>query len=101
MDENTMKRSVELQQRIQMRLEELGFADPVAIARISRLLSEIAVLGQEFAEHSLPLFLTINRENRSSLGVLSASFKADLEQIGDVVSDVRQDLFELVDYLQE
>ena len=100
MDENATKRSLELQLRLQSRSKELGFADQAAIARISRLVAEIAVLGQDFANHSLPLFLGIDRENRKALGVLSASFQSDLDQMTDAVSDLRPDLSGLIEFLQ-
>ena len=100
MDENATQQSLEIQKRLQRRLEELGYADPAGIARISRLLAEIAVLGQGFAQNSLPLFLAIDRENWKVLGALGSSFQVDLEQMMDAISDVRQDLCELVEYLQ-
>jgi hypothetical protein len=90
---------VELQQRILMRMQELGYANQDLALRISRHLAEISVLGEVFAKTTLPLFLSMNSEHSDSLAALSLSVKCDLEEIGDAISDVDGPLRDLTEFL--
>jgi hypothetical protein len=91
---------VELQQRILMRVQELGYANQDLALRISRHLAEISVLGDLFARTTLPLFLSVNSEHADSLAALSLSVKCDLEEIGDAISDVDAPLRDLAEFLR-
>jgi hypothetical protein len=97
--EQQTQQLVQLQQLISNRLSEFGFADPVTAARISRHLAEISVLGQAFADHTLPLFLSLNRDNLAALSTLVASLKCDLEELSDALIDVNEDLGSLSDFV--
>ena len=90
---------VRLHQRISDRLAELGYADPVAAARISRHLAEIAVLAPSFAEHTLPLFPSLNRDAAASLSAVVGAMKSDLEELSDALIDVNEDLGSLLDFV--
>jgi hypothetical protein len=93
------ERIVELQHRILIRLAELGYADADSANRISRHLAEISILGQAFGQTTLPLFLTLNRDNGDALAQLTVSFKCDLEELRDALVDVDRDLQALMEFL--
>ena len=78
MDLDETARILDLQNRISIRLAELGYADTDSANRISRHLAEIAILGQTFGQTTLPLFLTLNPDNTDALAQLAVSFKCDL-----------------------
>ncbi len=90
---------VELQQRISARLAELGYADSRSIDNLARHLASLAVLGNSFAQSTLPLFLSVDREHHDALAQLATSMKCDLEELGDNVRDVDVDLRALMDFL--
>jgi Mg2+ and Co2+ transporter CorA len=92
-------RILELQQRISERLAELGYADAQASQALSRHLAEIAVLGREFAENTLPLFLAVNRDNIDALARLIVSIKCDLEEISDALLDANREVGSLMEFL--
>jgi hypothetical protein len=92
-------RIVDLQRRISARLAELGYADVESAARISRHLAEISVLGESFAQTTLPLFLTMNRDNSEALAQLAVSLKCDVEELRDALVDVDRDLHALMEFL--
>lgn len=92
-------RIVELQRRISDRLAELGYADADSANRISRHLAEISVLGEAFGQTTLPLFLTMNRDNSDALAQLAVSLKCDLEELRDALVDVDRDLHALMEFL--
>ena len=94
-------RFIEVQERISARLEELAFADRGAATRIGHHLAEIMVLSQDFTEQTLPLFLSLDRENHPMLASVVTSAKCDLEQIGDAIADVHEDLLSLMAFLRE
>jgi hypothetical protein len=93
------ERLVILQQRITERISETGFADQMAAVRLGRHLAEIALLGEAFAKHSLPLFLALNREHSAAIAQIALSIKHDLLELGDAIVDGSGDLDSLVDYL--
>ena len=88
-----------LQQQLLQRLTELGYAEPNSAVRIARHLAEISVLARAFAEHTLPLLLNVNVENRSAINQLAVSLKVDLEELGDAITDVDADLRSLMEFL--
>ncbi len=91
---------VELQQQLRGRLEQLGFTG-TASQNVEHHLAEIAVLGRNFAEHTLPLFLGLSLEHRESLAKLIVSIKCDLEQLRDSLTDIEPDLMELMQFLND
>jgi len=93
------ERIIELQHRISIRLAELGYADAASANRISRHLAEISILEQAFGQTTLPLFLTLNRDNSDALAQIAVSFKCDLEELRDALTDVDSDLQALMDFL--
>lgn len=90
---------LELQQTVATRLAELGYADDSSAATISRHLADVAVLGRDFAENTLPLFLTMDRDHQEALARLIVSIKCDLEELQDALSDVDADLRSLMEFL--
>lgn len=90
---------VELQERIRARLEELGFNGGQSAANVGHHLAEISVLSRQFFDHTLPLFLSMSPEHRSSLAQLIVSIKCDLEELRDALTDIEPDLMELMHYL--
>ena len=92
-------RIIDPQQRISKRLAELGYADTDSANRISRHLAEISILGQAFGQTTLPLFLTLNRDNSDALAQLAVSLKCDLEELRDALIDVDRDLHTLMEFL--
>ncbi len=90
---------IELQQRLRLRLLELGFPPGQASSNVEHHLAEISVLARNFAEHTLPLFVSLSPEHRESLARLIVSIKCDLEQLRDSLTDIEPDLLELMNYL--
>ncbi len=90
---------VDLQQRLRERLAELGFPPGTAADNVEHHLAEIAVLGRNFAEHTLPLFLTLSLDHRESLAQLIVSIKCDLDQLRDTLTDIEPDLVDLMQHL--
>jgi hypothetical protein len=88
-----------LQQQLLLRLSELGYAEPNSAVRIARHLAEISVLAHAFAEHTVPLLLNVNVENRSAINQIAVSLKVDLEELGDAITDVDADLRSLMEFL--
>ncbi len=92
---------VELQQQLRDRLAQLGFPAGKTSSNVEHHLAEIAVLGRNFAEHTLPLFLSLSLEHRESLAQLIVSIKCDLEQLRDSLTDIEPDLMDLMHYLND
>jgi hypothetical protein len=92
---------VELQQQLRNRLTQLGFPAGTTANNVEHHLAEIAVLSRNFAEHTLPLFLSLSLEHRESLAQLIVSIKCDLEQLRDSLTDIEPDLMELMHYLND
>ncbi len=90
---------MDLQQRLRERLVELGFPPGAVASNVEHHLAELAVLGRNFAEHTLPLFLSLSLEHRESLARLIVSIKCDLEQMRDTLTDLEPDLMELMQHL--
>jgi hypothetical protein len=88
-----------LQNQLRIRLAELGFQDSQAAGSLQRHLAEIAVLGNDFAQYTLPLFLSMSLENSESIAQLAATIKCDLDELRDALSDVQTDMIELMQFL--
>ncbi len=92
---------IHLQQKIAIRLAELGFTDAQAAANIAHNLAEIAVLGRSFAQDTLPLFLSLDAKHTEPLAQLIVSIKCDLEELGDSIRDSDTDVRTLMQFLND
>lgn len=92
---------VSLQSRLRQRLIDLGMSEGLPLENLSRHLASISVLGRNFAEHTLPLFLGVSLDHSDSLASLSVSLKCDLDEIRDSLTDVEPDLLALMQLLNE
>lgn len=71
----------------------------LALENLSRNLAHVSVLGRNFAEHTLPLFLSVSPGHHESLANLSVSLKCDLDEIRDALTDLEPDLTLLLELL--
>ena len=101
MSDKETQEIVRLQQRLQARLRELNFHDGTVAQNVAHHLAEIAVLGRNFADTTLPLFLTMSTEHQEAIGQLAVSLKCDLDEIRDAISDVLNDVVELMQFLNK
>jgi hypothetical protein len=92
------QRILQLQQRVTNRLSEFAYADLDSAIRIGRHTAEIAVLGERFANVTLPLFLTLNRENRDAVAEVILAIKSELDELRDALVDSEQNVAELVEF---
>ena len=99
MSDQETQEIVRLQQQLQARLRELQFQDGTVAQNVAHHLAEIAVLGRNFADQTLPLFLTMSAEHKEAVGALAVSLKCDLDEIRDAISDVLNDMVELMQFL--
>ncbi len=99
MSDSETEAIVVLQGRLRLRLLELGMADGLPLENLSRHLAHISVLGRNFSEHTLPLFLSLSPEHHDSLASLSVSLKCDLEELRDALTDAEPDLLTLMQLL--
>jgi hypothetical protein len=98
MEEHLIREIIELQGKIRIRLLEFGYADDLKATRLSRHLAEIAILGEAFRKTTLPLFLTLDRDNLKTIAQLTVSIKCDLEELSDSLSDAEPDLRDLMEF---
>lgn len=98
MPEENTREFANLQQQLRTRLEEFGFADGTATSRLSHHLAEIAVMGRQLSEQVIPLFLTVDPDNSKMLLSLTTAMKCDIEQLGDAVTDVHEDMLSLMSF---
>ncbi len=91
-------RMIELQKQLAIRLAELGFQGQAATNIVHRL-AEIAVLADEVARESVPLFLELSLDHRDSLISVVAHIKLDLDEIRDGISDLESDLSDFLEFL--
>jgi hypothetical protein len=92
---------VSLQSLLRQRLIDLGMPQGLSLENLSRHLAHISVLGRNFAEHTLPLFLSLAPEHNESLASLSVAIKQDLDEIRDSLTDVDPDLLALMQLLNQ
>jgi hypothetical protein len=90
---------VALQTRLHQRLIDLGMSPGLPLENLSRNLAHVSVLGRNFAEHTLPLFLSVSPVHHESLANLSVSLKCDLDEIRDALTDLEPDLTLLIELL--
>jgi len=92
---------VSLQSRLRQRFVDLEMPHGLQLENLSRHLAHISVLGNNFAEHTLPLFLGLALEHRDSLATLATTLQHDLEELRDALTDVEPDLSALTHYLNQ
>ena len=92
---------IELQTRLRQRLIDLGMAEGPPLDTLSHHLAHVSVLSRNFAEHTLPLFLSLSPEHHDSLASLSVSLKCDLDELRDLLTDVEPDLLSLMQLLNQ
>ncbi len=92
---------IDLQQQLRIRFAELDVPAGSMRNNLERHLAHIAVLGRNFAEHTLPLFLSVSAGHKDTLVQLAHSIKCDLDELRDALTDVEPDLVALVTTLME
>lgn len=92
---------VSLQSRLRQQLSDLGMMPGLPLENLSRHLAHVSVLGRNFAEHTLPLFLSIAPEHHDSLTTLGAAMQCDLQELRDALIDVEPDLAALLQFLNQ
>jgi hypothetical protein len=90
----------ELQMQLREKFGQLGFPAGPEAERLVHHLAEVAVLGRNLAEHTVPLFLSLAPEHTDSLAHLVASIKWDLDEIRDSISDMEASLIALLGFMQ-
>ena len=100
MTEKQITEIISLQEHVSIRLRELGYTVYPSAEHLSRQLATITVLGKAFAETTIPLFLSLDVRHAASQGQIAHSMKAELDELGDAISDVDLDLHSFIDYLQ-
>jgi hypothetical protein len=90
-----------LQTQLRQRLIDLGIPNGLPLENLSRHLAHISVLGRSFAEHTLPLFLSVAVEHNESLAALGVALKCDLDELRDALIDVDPDLIALTQLLNQ
>lgn len=96
----TTQRIMELQNRLRIRLAEIGFQG-VQASNVVHHLAEIAALAQDLAGDSVPLFLELSPAHTQALAGVIAHIKRDLDEIRDAIQDMEPDFTELLKYLQQ
>jgi hypothetical protein len=90
---------IELQNRIRIRLAELGFLSGATSSNIERHLAHVGILSRNFAAQTLPLFLTVSPDHADSIAQLITSIKCDLDELRDAITDLEPDLILLMEFL--
>jgi hypothetical protein len=101
MTDDELRRCIQVQQAISERLAEFGYADHDRAARISRDMAEIVVKGRTFAEHTVPLFLQIPRDNPVPVAQVALAIKVQLEELTDALEDLRHELPDWAEFFSE
>ena len=78
---------IALQSTLIRRLGEVGIEDRTR-DNLARELAHVAVLGRSFAEHTLPLFLSMDADHKDLLHQVVISMKRDLDELGDAIHDI-------------
>ncbi len=99
MSDRETQHVVALQTGLTAKFTELGFPAGPDLGDLVHHLSEIAALGNTFAQESLPLLLSLSTEHRASFTTLVAQIKHDLESIRDNINDVEAGLSDVLERL--
>ena len=94
------ERILALQNRLRVRMAELGFEGVAATSVIHRL-AEATVLAQDLSAESVPLFLELSHDHREALAEVMAHIKRDLDELRDAIQDMEPDITELLKFLQQ
>lgn len=86
---------IALQSNLIRRLGEVGIEDRTR-DNLARELAHVAVLGRSFAEHTLPLFLSMGTDHKDLLHQVVISMKRDLDELGDAIHDIEIDFPDLI-----
>jgi len=91
---------LELQSKLKMRLDELGFVDDAdSIGNIIHNLAETAVFGNKLSAEILPAFLNLSTAKRQELGELVVDLQNDLCEIRDSLEQMEPALIKLMNFL--
>ena len=86
---------IALQSNLVRRLGEVGIEDRTR-DNLARELAHVAALGRSFAEHTLPLFLSMDADHKDLLHQVVISMKRDLDELGDAIHDIEIDFPDLI-----
>jgi hypothetical protein len=100
MGDAATERIIDLQNRLRVRMAELGF-EGIAAARIVHHLAEISVLARDLADESVPLLVELSHDHREALARVVAQIKLDLDEIRDGIQDMEPDITELLKFLRK
>jgi len=89
---------IALQSNLIRRLGEVGLEDRTRDS-LARELAHVAVLGRSFAEHTLPLFLSMETDHKDLLHQVVIAMKRDLDQLRDATQDLEADFPVLIEIL--
>lgn len=101
MTDDELHRGIRIQQAISERLAEFAYADQDRAARISRDMAEVVVKGQTFAEHTVPLFLQMPRDNPVAIAQVALAMKLQLDELTDALADLRHELPDWAEFFSE
>ncbi len=96
----TTERIMELQNRLRIRLAELGFGG-VQASNVVHRLAEIAAIARDVSSDSVPLFLDLSPAHKEALAAVVAQLKAELDELRDAIQDLEPDFTELMKFLQQ
>jgi hypothetical protein len=98
-DNQEVQEIVELQNRIGQRLEELRYKDDDSAGNIIHHLAEVAVMGKNLAQRSLPTFLALPMDEQEKLADLIVRLQYDLTEPNEAIADMESDLNRPVNFL--
>ena len=98
--DSTTQRIMDLQTRLRIRLAELGFGGLQA-NNVVHHLAEIAGLAHGLSAESVPLFLEVAPAHKQALAEVVAQVKRDLDELRDAIQDMEPDFTELLKFLQQ
>ena len=78
---------IALQSNLIRRLGEVGLRETTR-GNLARQLAHVAVLGRSFAEHTLPLFLSMEAGHKGLLRKVVMAMKRNLDELRDATQDL-------------
>lgn len=87
---------IALQSNLIRRLGEVGLRETTR-GNLARQLAHVAVLGRSFAEHTLPLFLSMEAGHKGLLRKVVMAMKRDLDELRDATQDLEADFPALIE----